>query len=163
MRAIVAAAAVFAATASGCAAAPGYAARTQAASLRPARAPSGPARAPGPKVLTFASGLPDPGGRRVVISVRQRLILDLRGDMYRPAIGDTRVLRLMKTSGGYPPGGTPLRADLLALAPGVTTVRTSTDGMCSNDPGCEVPSIAWSVTVVVQRQGAPRRGGRSSG
>lgn len=161
MRRLVMSAAVTAALASGCTAGVSSEARTHAPSSRPVPAAALPIRpapaaqpvqAPAVRVLTLADGLG--GSPPVVISVGQRLAVDLPGKMYPLQVDTAGVLRLTDTSGGYPPGRAALKAGLLAVAPGETIVQTDSYGGCGNGPTsaeCEVGEINWTVAVVVQR------------
>lgn len=160
MRRLVMSAAVATALASGCTAGVSSSARTHAASSRPVPVAARPARraaiaqpvqAPAVRVLTLADGL---GGRPpVVISVGQRLAVDLPSTMYPLQVDSTGVLALADTSGGYPPGSAALKAALLAVAPGETIVQTDSYGGCGSGPNsgeCEVGEISWTVAVVVK-------------
>jgi hypothetical protein len=121
-----------------------------------AAGPSGTAWSAGPgagRVLTLADGLG--GGPPVVISVGQRLAVDLPGKMYLLQIHSTGMLQLAGTSGGYRPGKTLLHADLLAVARAGRSCRpTATEGAgTARTPG----NVRWekstgrSRAVVVQR------------
>jgi hypothetical protein len=141
-------------------------------------APGSPVAVPGPPVTTSPTPLPDAGpststpplpppptfpadhaltvadnGAVVSATVGQQVRLLLRADGV-PGNWDVPKLQgaavtMSAHSGGYPTTA-PLRATLLAAAPGTATVTTATDLACFHtSPACLPPVLGWTVTVRV--------------
>jgi len=107
----------------------------------PSASPSGEVRGP---VVTEADD-----GAQVRLRPGQELRVHLAEDHRAVSVAGAGVVRLVTQTGGYP-SGQPLRAVFTAVAPGRSTLSSSTDDSCLHEaPPCGLAQRVWTLSVTV--------------